>query len=126
MRQLPKFNQHLAKFVHSQVKKETDNACKKLADGGTRCFKRQDVDNFSYNEIYSKLCMEAPIMMSSLLGASSKMKFHHLQVEYRIFLSTLALVFTKINMEMHLEIIWRWKLSGNAPEPLPMRLRWTQ
>ena len=64
-----------------QVKKETDNACKKLSDGGTRSFNRQDVASFSYQEIYSKLCQEAPIMMSSLLGASSKMKYKHLQVE---------------------------------------------
>ena len=79
MRDLPSFNQHLAKFVHNQVMKETNNACRTLADGGE--FSREDVSNFSYEEIYAKLCQEAPIMMSSLLGATSKMKYKHLQVE---------------------------------------------
>ena len=80
MRQLPRFNLHLAKFVHNEVKKETKNACKTLADGGTGDFSRQDVESFSYDDIYAKLCQEAPIMMSSLLGASSKIKYKHLQV----------------------------------------------
>ena len=80
MGQLPSFGQALQATVHRVVQKEAEAAARSFRDAPLKEFNRADLIAFDAGELFKMQLQEAPIMMTTLIAASTNLKFDSINV----------------------------------------------
>ena len=80
MGQMPSFGKALQATVHRVVQKEVEAAARSFGDPPLKEFTRADLMAFDAGKLFKKQLKEAPIMMTTLIAASTNQKFDSINV----------------------------------------------